>query len=53
LLSGAFTQQKAQADKPVMDMISGFLDQDHDGQFADDLLDIGKKLLGGLFRKKS
>lgn len=53
LLSGAFARQKTQSNNPAMDMITGFLDQDNDGQIADDVFNIGKKLLGGLFRKKN
>lgn len=48
-LSGAKTQQKS--GNPALDMITGLLDKEGDG-IGDNLMDIGKGLLGGLFGKK-
>lgn len=48
-LSGAKTQQKG--GNPALDMVTRLLDKEGDG-VADDLMDIGKGLLGGLFGKK-
>lgn len=50
ILNGAFAQQKAQNQNPAMDMISGFVDQNNDGDIADDIARLGKGLLGNLFR---
>ena len=52
LLSGAFGQQRTQANNPAMDVISGFLDQDNDGDISDDIANLGKGLLGGLFGRR-
>jgi hypothetical protein len=50
LLQG--NQQQAQSN-PALQMISGFLDKNHDGNIADDLISgLGSNLLGGLFGKK-
>jgi hypothetical protein len=50
LLQG--NQQQAQSN-PALQMITGFLDNNHDGNIADDLInDLGSNLLGGLFGKK-
>lgn len=49
MLNGAFAQQKAQNQNPAMDMISGFVDQDNDGDIADDIARLGKGLLGNFF----
>ena len=51
ILAGAFGQQKGQGSQ-AMDMISGFLDQDGDGDITDDLSKLGKGLLGGLFGRR-
>lgn len=46
-------QQQQSQTNPAMQMISGFLDKNHDGNIADDLIgDLGSSLLGGLFGKK-
>lgn len=50
LLQG--NQQQAQSN-PALQMISGFIDKNHDGNIADDLISgLGSNLLGGLFGKK-
>ena len=48
-LSGTKSQQKG--GNPALDMVTRLLDKEGDG-VADDLLNIGKGLLGGLFGKK-
>ncbi|MEO0340285.1 MAG: DUF937 domain-containing protein [Bacteroidota bacterium] len=55
LLTGSLSTQRKQSGtvgNQSLDMISAFLDQDGDGDVKDDLLKIGGKLLGGLFRRK-
>lgn len=53
MLSGAFSQQKAQSKtNPAAGMIASFIDKDGDGDMSDELLDMGKNLLGGLFKKR-
>jgi len=51
ILSGAFGQQKGTANQ-AMSMISGFLDQDGDGDITDDLSNLGKGLLDSLFGRR-
>lgn len=41
-----------QSNQSEMSMIERLLDQDGDGSIADDVLDLGGKLLGGFFSKK-
>ncbi|MFK7951197.1 MAG: DUF937 domain-containing protein [Saprospiraceae bacterium] len=50
-LSGAKTQAQQKGGNPALDMVTRLLDKEGDG-IADDLMDIGKGLLGGLFGKK-
>lgn len=55
LLTGSLNAQKQQSGtigNKSMDMISMFLDQDGDGDVKDDIIKIGGRLLGGLFRRK-
>jgi hypothetical protein len=39
-----------QSDSSGMSMIESMLDSDHDGSIADDVMDLGSKLLGGFFK---
>ena len=52
LLTGTVTQQRQSAQNPTMGLVTRFLDQDGDGSIADDVANIGMKLLGGLFGRK-
>ena len=55
-LAGLVTEESVRVQKSApaaLDGLMGFLDQDGDGDFKDDLLEqAGKKLLGGLFGRK-
>ncbi|MBR9919779.1 MAG: DUF937 domain-containing protein [Bacteroidetes bacterium] len=51
LLTGTVSQAKSNNNQ-TMSLISGFLDQDGDGQITDDVANIGFKFLGNLFRRK-
>ncbi len=55
-LAGLVTEESVRVQKsapPALDGLMGFLDQDGDGDFKDDILEAaGKKLLGGLFGRK-
>ncbi len=48
ILTGALTNQKSQGNQTI-DIISGFIDSDGDGDMMDDIGRIGKDLLGGFF----
>lgn len=52
LLSGTVTQQRQSQQNPTMGLVTKFLDADGDGSIADDVANIGMKLLGGLFGRK-
>jgi hypothetical protein len=45
-------QQTIERSNPAMGMLGKLLDQDGDGNVADDLANMGKGLLGGLFRRR-
>ncbi len=55
-LAGLVTEESVRAQKsapPALGGLMGFLDQDGDGDFKDDILEqAGKQLLGGLFGRK-
>ena len=55
-LAGLVTEEGVRAQKAApneLGSLMGFLDQDGDGDFKDDLMEAaGKKLLGGLFGKR-
>lgn len=51
-LLGTLLGGMQQSNQSEMSMIERLLDQDGDGSIADDVLDIGGKLLGGFFGKK-
>ncbi len=55
-LAGLVTEESVRVQKSApaaLDGLMGFLDQDGDGDFKDDLLEqAGKQLLGGLFGRK-
>ena len=52
-LSDLLTQEQTnlQRQNPTLGGLAKMLDADGDGQVADDIANIGKKLLGGLFRR--
>lgn len=50
-LSGAKSKAQQNGGNSALDMVTNLLDKEGDG-VADDLMDIGKGLLGGLFGKK-
>ena len=52
LLSGTVAQERANSSNPAIDMAMQFLDQDGDGSVADDVANMGMKMLGGLFGRK-
>lgn len=52
LLTGTVSQQRQSTQNPTMGLVTKFLDQDGDGSIADDVANIGMKLLGGLFGRK-
>lgn len=51
-LLGTLLGGMQQSNQSEMSMIERLLDQDGDGSIADDVLDIGGKLLGGFFGRK-
>lgn len=51
-LLGTLLGGMQQSNQSEMSMIEKLLDQDGDGSIADDVLDLGGKLLGGFFGKK-
>lgn len=55
ILTGALTQRKQETQSQgggsdTIDMITSFIDSDGDGNIMDDLGNLGKGLLGGLFK---
>ncbi len=52
LLSGTVSAEKQNTNNPAIDMAMKFLDSDGDGSVADDVANIGMKMLGGLFGRK-
>jgi len=52
LLSGTVSAERQNSDNPAIDMAMQFLDSDGDGSVADDVANIGMKMLGGLFGRK-
>ncbi len=44
---------QVQAQNPLPGGLAGMFDANHDGQIADDMMRMGKSVLGGLFGKKS
>ncbi len=51
LLSGSFSQQRQQT-SISSGLINSLLDQDGDGSIADDVANIGFKMLGNLFKRR-
>lgn len=51
-LLGSLMGGMSQSNNREMSMVEKLLDQDGDGSIADDVMDIGGKLLGGFFGKK-
>ncbi len=51
-LLGGFVNSQKQQQNPAMGMLERFLDQDGDGSIQDDVMDIGKKMLGGFFNRR-
>lgn len=51
LLSGTVASQKA-GDNSTMNLVTRFLDSDGDGSIADDVANIGMKILGGFLGRK-
>ncbi|MFV0304109.1 MAG: DUF937 domain-containing protein [Moheibacter sp.] len=51
-LLGGLVGNAAQSNQREMTMIEKLLDQDGDGSAIDDAMDLGSKLLGGLFGRK-
>ncbi len=52
LLSGTVSAERQNTDNPAIDMAMKFLDSDGDGSVADDVANIGMKMLGGLFGRR-
>ena len=50
-LLGSLLGGMQQSNQSEMSMIERMLDQDGDGSYMDEAMDIGSKLLGGFFRK--
>ncbi len=50
LLSGTVASEKQQ--NPAMSLISGFLDQNNDGNVMDDVAGMGMKMLGNFFKNR-